>query len=346
MDLLYQRCCGRDVHKKSVVACLIGSDPDGTPHQTIRTCTTMTTDLVALADWLSAAGCTTSQGQHLACPGCRSGTCLRGGSSSCSLTPVIARLFQDATRRCATASGSLTSCGMGWCAAAMFPSGRSARCGNSPGLGQRSLRERTAEAKRLQKTRAGAHTKLAALATDILGSSGRALLQAWRVGTLDATALAQLAKGRMRDKIPELEQAVVGSFGSQQRFMVAQQLAPLDAVEAASEQGSAEITARLPPFETAVERLEASPGIGRYVAEALVEEGRRLLSEHEHGLGHQGGLRVCLKQPCASESASWFCSPPAYLEGIFRPRCPIIGMSLQQERFGLITPPASLESPR
>ncbi len=58
MDIIYERCCGLDVHKKSIVACLIVSDPDGTPHKTSRTFGTMTEDIRALADWLMAAGCT------------------------------------------------------------------------------------------------------------------------------------------------------------------------------------------------------------------------------------------------------------------------------------------------
>ena len=58
MDVIYERCCGLDVHKKTVVACLIVPDAAGQPHQTIRTFRTMTADLLALADWLAEAGCT------------------------------------------------------------------------------------------------------------------------------------------------------------------------------------------------------------------------------------------------------------------------------------------------
>ena len=58
MNIIYPCCCGLDVHKKTVVACLMISEPDGTSHKTIRTFSTMTDDLVALAEWLWAAGCT------------------------------------------------------------------------------------------------------------------------------------------------------------------------------------------------------------------------------------------------------------------------------------------------
>ncbi len=134
------------------------------------------------------------------------------------------------------------------------------------------MRERTAEANRLQKTLEGANIKLASVATDILGKSGREMLEALLEGTTDTQAVAQLAKGRMREKIPDLERALVGRFGEHQRFMVAEQLAHIDYLDAAIERVSAEIGKRVRPFEEAIDRLDGIPGIGRYVAEALVAE--------------------------------------------------------------------------
>jgi transposase len=134
------------------------------------------------------------------------------------------------------------------------------------------VRERTAEANRLQKTLEGANIKLAAVATDILGKSGREILAALVAGSTDAAALAQLAKGRLREKLPALERALVGRFGAHQRFLVAQQLAHLDFLDVAIAEVSAEVAERLRPFEAAVLRLDTIPGIGRYVAETLVAE--------------------------------------------------------------------------
>jgi transposase len=128
------------------------------------------------------------------------------------------------------------------------------------------VRERTAEAHRpgtlWVKTLAGANIKLAAVATDILGRSGRAMLQALRAGALDAPARAQLAQGRLREQIPELARALAGWFGPHPCCMVAQQLAHLDYWDAAIARASTEI----------VERLDTIAGIGRYVAEALLSE--------------------------------------------------------------------------
>src|SRR3954469_21875577 len=83
------------------------------------------------------------------------------------------------------------------------------------------VQERSREASRLQKTLEGANIKLSSVATDILGKSGREILTQLVAGSTDAAALAELARGRMRAKIPELERALVGRFDAHQRFLVA-----------------------------------------------------------------------------------------------------------------------------
>ena len=134
------------------------------------------------------------------------------------------------------------------------------------------VRERTAEVNRLQKTLEGANLKLASVATDILGASGRQMLEALVAGSADAAALAELAQGRLREKLPELARALAGRFGAHQQFMVAEQLAHVDYLDEAIERVSAEIGERLRPFAAAVERLDAIPGVGRRTAEILAAE--------------------------------------------------------------------------
>src|SRR5207244_1029124 len=123
------------------------------------------------------------------------------------------------------------------------------------------VRERTAEANRLQKTLEGANIKLAAVATDILGASGRQMLAALVEGSTDAAALAELARGRLREKLPQLEQALRGRFGAHQRFLVAQQLAHVDFLDARIAKLSAEVAERLRPSATALARLDTIPGV-------------------------------------------------------------------------------------
>jgi transposase len=134
------------------------------------------------------------------------------------------------------------------------------------------VRERTREVNRLQQTLEGANIKLASVATDVMGKSGREILAELVAGSTDAAALANLARGKLRTKLPELERALVGRFGAHQRFLVSQHLghiAYLDEVIAAL---SAEIAERLRPFEDELVRLDAIPGVARYGAEVLVAE--------------------------------------------------------------------------
>ncbi len=98
------------------------------------------------------------------------------------------------------------------------------------------------------------------------------MLQALSAGSTDAAALAQLAKGRMREKTPELERALAGRSALHQRFMVAEHLAHIDCLGAAVERVGAELAERLRPFAAAVERLDTIPGVGQYLAEALIAE--------------------------------------------------------------------------
>jgi transposase len=134
------------------------------------------------------------------------------------------------------------------------------------------LRERAAEVNRLQKTLEGANIKLAAVATDIMGTSGREILAGLVAGTMDAATLAQLARGRLREKIPQLEQALRGQFGAHQRVMVAQQLAHIDALEVLIERVNAEVAQRLRALDEVIVLLDTIPGVGRRTAEVLLAE--------------------------------------------------------------------------
>ncbi|MEA2529843.1 MAG: transposase [Thermomicrobiales bacterium] len=272
MDVVYARCCGLDVHKRGVVACLVMPGPDGTPTKEVRTFTTMTDDLLALSDWLAAAGCT-----HVAME-----------STGVYWKPVynlledgFALLLVNARHVKAVPGRKTDAKDCEWLAdllrhgllQASFVPDRPRRELRELTRYRTSLvRERTAAANRLQKTLEGANIKLATVATDILGKSGREILAALVAGQTEAAELAQLAKGRLREKLPELERALAGRVEAHQRFMLAEQLAHIDFLDASIERVSAELAERLRPDEAAIANLDTIPGIGRHVAEALVAE--------------------------------------------------------------------------
>ncbi|MFQ6031246.1 MAG: IS110 family transposase, partial [Dehalococcoidia bacterium] len=272
MDAIYQRCCGLDIHKKVVVACLITPGRKGEPHKEIRSFGTMTADLLELSDWLAAAECT-----HVA----MESTGVYWKPIYNLLEGSFELLLVNAQHIKAVPGRKTDVKDCEWIADLL----RHGLLKGSfvPHRSQRELREltryrtslvweRSAEVNRLQKTLEGANIKLAAVATDILGKSGREMLDALVGGSTDAPVLAELAKGRMREKIPELERALAGQFGPHQRFMVATQLAHIDFLEETIEKVSGEVAERLGPFEPMVERLDAIPGIGPRNAQALLAE--------------------------------------------------------------------------
>lgn len=272
MDVVYERCCGIDIHKKTAVACVVVPGPTGAPRKETRTFGTMTDDLLALADWLAAEGVT-----HVAME-----------STGVYWKPVynllegsFELLLANAQHVKAVPGRKTDVRDAEWLADLL----RHGLLKNSfvPDRPQRELREltryraalvreRAAEASRLQKTLEGANVKLGDVASNVLGQSARRMLEGLVAGAADPAALAELAQGRMREKIPLLERALAGHFAAHQRFLVAQQLAHIDYLDEAIERLSAEVAERLRPFEEALERLDGIPGVGRRIAEVLVAE--------------------------------------------------------------------------
>src|SRR3954451_10911595 len=247
VEVVHEHCCGLDIHKQIVVACLLVPGSGKEPRKEVRTFGTMTDDLLQLADWLAAAGCT-----HVAMEstGVYWKPLYNLLEASFELLLVNAQHIKQVPGR----KTDVKDCE--WLADLLRHG--LLRGSFVPDRPQRELREltryrtslvraRTAEANRLQKTLEGANVKLAAVATDILGKSGRDILAALVAGETDSAHLAQLAKGRLREKLPALERALVGRFGAHQRFLVAQQLAHLDFLDAAIAEVSAEVAERLRP---------------------------------------------------------------------------------------------------
>lgn len=272
MEVLYPHCCGLDIHKKTVVACLVVPGPTGQPAKTIRTFSTMTADLLTLGEWLTAAGCT-----HIA----MEGTGVYWKPLYNLLEDRFTLILANARHMKAVPGRKTDVRDCEWIADLLRHG--LLRASFVPNRPQRELREltryrkaliqeRAAETNRIQKTLEGANIKLGVVASDILGASGRAILQALVDGTTDAAALADLAVGKLRDKRPELARALVGRMEAHQRFLLGEQLSHLDDLEARIARVSTEIAERLRPVKEHIERLDAIPGIGRQGAENLLAE--------------------------------------------------------------------------
>jgi transposase len=268
LEVLHERCCGLDVHKRTVVACV--RTPEG---QQTRTYGTTTGELLELADWLLGCGVT-----HVAME-----------STGVFWQPVynllegtgLELLVANAQRVKAVPGRKTDVKDAAWLADLL----RHGLVQGSviPDRPRRELRElvryrtglirqRAQVGQRIQKTLEGANVKLASVASDVTGASGRAMLEALVAGETDPEALAGLARGTLRRKRGQLATALRGQVGADQRLLLASQLRHLDFLDAELAGLSREIAARLQPIEPVVARLETIPGVGRRTAEALVAE--------------------------------------------------------------------------
>jgi transposase len=272
MQVLYPCCCGLDIHKKFVVACVLTTNAEGHVQKESRTFSTMTHDLLALLDWLQAVGCT-----HVAME-----------STSSYWRPVYNLLEGQFTLlvgnayHMKTVPGRKTDVKDAEWIADLLRHGL-IRGSFIPSPVQRQLRdltryrthlveERARLTNRLQAVLEDANVKLASVVTDIRGASARAILAALIAGETDPTVLAEFALGRMRSKREVLAQAVVGRFTPHHAFLLTEHLSQLDYLEDAVERVSAEITKRLADDQAALELLDTIPGVGQRAAEIMLAE--------------------------------------------------------------------------
>jgi transposase len=134
------------------------------------------------------------------------------------------------------------------------------------------IEERTREIQRLDKVLQDAGIKLSSVATRVLGASGRAMLDALVSGTTDPQVLAELARGRLRSKLPALRDALEGCFSSHHALMVGKILAHVDYLDESIADLSAEVERMIAPFSDKVELLDTIPGVDRRMAETLIAE--------------------------------------------------------------------------
>src|ERR687884_150079 len=245
MDLLYPRCAGIDVHKKTVVVCCRIGAPDGAVTKPTRTFATMTADLLALSDWL-----TSLEISHVALESTGEFwkplyNLLEG---SFTILVVNAQHMHNVPGRKTDVKDA------DWIADLLAHG--LLRASFIPPEPQRDLRdltrqrtilvrERAEMVLRLQKVLEWANLKLASVATDIVGVSARAMLEAIVDGQSDVSALAELARGRMRSKRAELERALAGRVRDHHRFMLAQHLLHLDVLDEQIADFDAQVTAHI-----------------------------------------------------------------------------------------------------
>jgi transposase len=272
MEQVFERVCGLDVHKATIAACVRVPDANGKRVQYVQTFGTTTADLLALRDWLEAHGVT-----HVAMESTgvywkpvyyvleERVTCLLVNAAHVKRVPGRKTDVQD----CAWLAQLLEH---GLLRGSFVPPAPIRELRDLTRYRKSLIQERAREANRVHKLLEDAGIKLATVARDVLGTSGRAMLEALVQGTSDPGVLAELARGRMRAKLPALRQALAGHFRPHHAFLATQILAHLDHLEGTVATLSERIAALLTPFADAVQRLDTIPGVNQRTAEVLIAE--------------------------------------------------------------------------
>jgi transposase len=272
IHVVHACCCGLDVHKQQVQACVLRSQPTGAVVPEQRSFGTTTEALLALLDWLTDLGCTAVAMESTGVYWKPIYNLLEGEQT---VLVVNAQHIKQVPGRKTDVSDAAWIAGLlrhGLLRASFIPDREERELRELTRYRRSVIEERTAEVNRLQKTLEGANIKLASVASDVTGQSARAMLELLVAGTTDPQVLAACARGRLKDKIPQLEQALAGSFGPHHRFLVARQLTHIDDLDTLRAALDAEVARRLAPFAAEVALLDTIPGVGLRTAEELVAE--------------------------------------------------------------------------
>jgi transposase len=273
VELLHPRCAGLDVAKDEVVACVRVPDGCGGRAQEVRTFQTFTSGLEALSDWLTAEGVTQvvmeatgqywkpiwyvleERGFQLLLVNARHVKILPGRKTDVCDAAWLAELLEHGLLR-----------------SSFVPPAPIRELRDLTRYRKRLIQAHSAECQRIQKTLEDAGIKLDSVAADVLGASGRAMLTALIDGERDPGVLAELAKGRLRAKLPQLRQALRGRFRAHHALLIRLAVAHLEQLERSIAELDVQVDRVLAPFAQARDRLDTITGVGKRAAECMLAE--------------------------------------------------------------------------
>lgn len=274
MDVLHDRCAGVDIGKRDLKACVRTPSPTrrNSRHQEIRTFATTTNALLQLRDWLVEQRVTLVVMEA-------TGDYWRGAfyllEDALNVMLVNAADAKGLPGRKTDVSDAAWLAQLGECGllkASFVPPEPVRHLRDLTRYRATLVVERTREAQRLEKELEDAGIKISSVATNILGVSGRAMLAALIAGQDDAAVMADMARGRMRTKIPALVEALTGNFGEHHGFLCRLHLTRIDELSATIEELSARIEAEMRPFAHQIERLVTIPGVKKTTAQVIIAE--------------------------------------------------------------------------
>ncbi|GHO60332.1 IS110 family transposase [Ktedonobacter robiniae] len=272
MQIVYERCCGLDIHQKTVVGCRLLSQPKGNIEKSIRTFATTISGLMELDSWLAEG-----QVEQVALE-----------STGIYWRPIFQLLegryeiiLVNAQHMHAIPGHKTDIKDSEWIAdllrhgllkASFIPPKPIRELRDLVRTQTHLMQERNRHINRIHKILETANIKLSSVVTDIVGKSARQMLEALIAGESDPAQLAKLARGRMRPKVAQLQQALQGHLEPHHRFLLRETLAHLDFLQQRTEQLEQEVAERLSPFEASIVLLTTIPGLSRRSATILISE--------------------------------------------------------------------------
>lgn len=272
MDILYPQCAGLDVHKKNVTACRVWRDAKGQRVSQTRTFATMTGDILALSDWLQEVGCTHVAMESTGVYWQPIWNLLEPNFELLLINPQHVQMVPGRKTDTKDAEWIAQLLELGLLRASFVPAAPQRALRELTRARATFIRQRAQLENRIQKVLESANIKLGAVASDVLGVSGRAMLEAMAAGESEAGKLADLAVGRLRSKRGELMLALHGRIQPHHRLILRQLLTQVKSLDQSIAVFDDEIGTQCVPFEGAVERLDTITGVGRATAELILSE--------------------------------------------------------------------------
>lgn len=273
VEIVVERCAALDVHKASVTACVRRPNGSGGRAQQVRTFDTYLVDLQALASWLRTEGVTQVAMEATGSYWKPVWQVLE--DAGFELLLVNARHVKHVPGRKTDVADAVWLCELlevGLLRGSFVPPPVIRQLRDLTRYRKQLIRERSSEAQRVDKVLQDAAIKLGSVASATLGKSGRAMIEALIAGERDPQVLAQLAKGRLRIKIPALVKALDSRFAEHHAVLLRLHLDHIDHLDAQIAALDARIDEVIAPFAEHRRRLMTIPGVGQRVAEVVIAE--------------------------------------------------------------------------
>jgi len=272
VEVVHPVCAGMDVHKGSVTVCLVWREKNGKRCKELRTFSTMTNSLLEMRDWLASYRCPVIAIESTGVYWKPIFNLLEDEFEVMLVNPAHLKHVKGRKTDPEDASWLADLLEHGLLQASFIPPVEIRDLRDLTRYRRRMIEEKSAEVNRVQKILEDANIKLASVASDVMGVSGRAILAAMLEGKMSPGQMAELSKGRLRDKREELAESLVGRFRPHHSLLLSKMLEHIDFLDGAISDCDSAIEELMRPFVLQIEQLDAVPGVDVRSAQDIIAE--------------------------------------------------------------------------